>query len=208
MNTIPLTVNGLTELPHGMIASIATMLEMKAPPKGFAPMRSPFGYSLERLKGADVDRYLTLYRDIGGPWLWYSRLILPEDELRAILDDPRVEAYAMTGGGRDVGILELDNRVSGETELAFLGLTPKRVGAGFGRYLMSEAINRAFMRGIRRLWVHTCTLDHPKAIDFYKASGFEPYAIGIEIADDPRVTGLLPRDTAPHVPIIAERVVI
>ncbi|MBM3929314.1 MAG: GNAT family N-acetyltransferase, partial [Sphingomonadales bacterium] len=54
-----------------------------------------------------------------------------------------------------------------------------------------------------RVWVHTCTLDHPKALGFYRASGFAPYKRTVETFHDPRATGILPVDTAPHVPYLA-----
>ena len=67
---------------------------------------------------------------------------------------------------------------------------------------MNRAIERAWSQPIRRFWVHTCTLDSPGAIGFYQRSGFRPYAIEVEVADDPRLSGHLPRTAAPHVPII------
>jgi GNAT superfamily N-acetyltransferase len=76
------------------------------------------------------------------------------------------------------------------------------IGSGAGRFLMNEAIARAFARPIERLFVHTCTFDHPGAVDFYKRSGFTPYKLAIEIHDDPRLTGALPREAAPHVPLL------
>src|SRR5918994_1801488 len=94
-------------------------------------------------------------------WLWFSRLVMPESETEAILTDPAVEALALRDGDRDVGLLELDFRQSGECELAFLGVVPAMIGQGAGRFLMNAAVTRAFARPVRRFWVHTCTLDHP-----------------------------------------------
>ena len=67
---------------------------------------------------------------------------------------------------------------------------------------MNAAIDRAWSQPIRRFWVHTCTLDHPGAIAFYMRSGFRPFRRQIEIADDPRLSGVLPESAAPHIPII------
>lgn len=67
---------------------------------------------------------------------------------------------------------------------------------------MNRAIDLAWSRPIERFWVHTCTLDHPRAVDFYVRSGFRPYERKIEILDDPRVIGLLPRSAAPDIPIL------
>lgn len=128
---------------------------------------------------------------------------MPDAELKAILDDSRVDILALRKDGRDVGILELDFRETGSCELAFFGLASEVVGKGLGRTLMNEAITRAWTRPIKRFWVHTCTLDHPAALDFYRRSGFRPCALQIEVAPDPRLTGALPRECARHIPLLA-----
>lgn len=122
--------------------------------------------------------------------------------LQAILDDPDIDALTLRRNDADIGLLELDFRVSGECELAFLGVARKAIGTGAGRFLMAAAIRRAFARPIARLWLHTCTLDHPGAVEFYMRSGFRPYKRAIEVLDDPRLTGHMPREAAPHAPVI------
>lgn len=194
-----LNLDGYTDLPAGKIAAVVTYLEMRSPP--LAPRaEAREGWSLQPLN-SDRDRYRRLYRRIGEPWLWFSRLVMSDEELAGILDHPKVEAYALHDGRDDIGLLELDFRSEGEAELAFLGLVPGTIGKGAGRFLMSEAIRRAFGQPIRRFFVHTCSLDHPAALTFYMRSGFTPYRRAIEVADDPRLLGFLPRDCAPQVPV-------
>ena len=65
---------------------------------------------------------------------------------------------------------------------------------------MEHAIAEAFARPITRFWVHTCTLDDPRALTFYRRSGFTPVAQEVEIAPDPRLNGLLPEDAGAHIP--------
>ena len=77
-------------------------------------------------------------------------------------------------------------------ELGFFGVAPSLVGSGAGRWLMNHAIAGAWSRPITRFWVHTCTLDHQDAVDFYVRSGFRAFRRQIEIASDPRLAGLLP----------------
>ena len=202
MDTLPLNLNGYTDLPPGKIANVATCLEMHAPPPGHAPRVLPDGYRLDALTGEDAGRYRDLFVAIGTPWLWFSRLGWSEDQIAETIASADVEAHALAGPQGDAGLLELDFRAEGDVELAFLGLTPAHVGKGLGRALMSQAIARAFACGPRRLWVHTCTFDHPAALGVYIASGFMPYKRQIEVVDDPRLTGLAPRDSAPHVPLI------
>lgn len=198
-----LNLNGYTDLPPGKIASVVTYLEMRKPPAP-SPSRKPDGWSLQRID-QDHRRYRALFKTIGEPWLWFSRTVMPDEKLAAILDDPKVEAYALHDGSADVGLLELDFRSEGEAELAFLGLVPGFIGQGAGRFLMNEAIARAFAKPIERFFVHTCTLDSPGALPFYMRAGFRPYRRAIEVADDPRLLGFLPQDAAPHIPVLAGR---
>lgn len=197
-DALSVSLRGVTDLPPGKIAEVVTYLEMlDAPARREAPAG---GFTLERF--SDLTRYRALFRRVGERWLWMSRLVMPEAELRAILDSPGVEAFALRSGGEDIGILELDFRQPEQCELAYFGVVPEAIGTGAGRFLMSEAVTRAWARPIRRFWVHTCTHDHPRALAFYQRSGFRAYKRAIEIADDPRLTGHLPRDAAPDVPVI------
>ncbi len=102
-------------------------------------------------------------------------------------------------------MIELDFLEPGECELAFIGLLPELSGKGHGRWLLAEAVQRAWREGIERVHVHTCSLDHPAALAAYRRVGFTPYKRAIEVAEDPRLLGFLPRDAAPHVPVLAPR---
>ena len=191
--------DGFHALPPGKIAAIATYLELRRdeprPPVPAGPWR------FEPLAGRAA-RYRALYAAIGRPWMWFSRAGHSEAEIAAIIDDPAVEALALVEEGRDIGLLELDFRQRGECEIAFLGLVDGQGGTGRGRALIAEGIRRAFAAPVARLWLHTCTLDHPAALRFYRRAGLRPYLRAIEIADDPRVTGRMPRDAAPDLPIL------
>ena len=157
---------------------------------------------IARVTAPDPDWYLDLFCKVGAPWLWFGRLVMDRDELRTILNDERVHVYVVREGTDEVGLLELDFRQHDDCELAYFGLAPEAVGGGAGRWLMNRAIRLAWAEGIARFHVHTCTLDHPAALEFYRRSGFTPYAREIEIAPDPRLSGLLPEDIAPQVPLI------
>lgn len=197
----PMLADGLHDVPRGKLAAVVTHLEMRAP----APLRpapAPEGLTLERIEDPDTDWYRDLFTRVGGhDWLWFSRLTMDRDELGAILSDPQVQVFALMKNGRAEGLLELDFRVKGECELAFFGVTAPLIGSGAGRYLMNEAIARAWEAPIKRFHVHTCTLDHPGALGFYIRSGFAPVRQQVEIADDPRLTGAFPESAGPHVPM-------
>ena len=200
-NAIHHLPDGVTVLQPGKIAAAVTFLEMRQPPK--TSVEKPFEeLRLRRVGNPDPGWYRTIFRLIGENWLWFSRLLLDDAALTAIVHDPAVEVFTLDLGGPDKGFLELDCRAFPEIEVAFFGLVPELFGRGVGAWLMSEALRAAWGHKPDRVVIHTCTLDHPVALRFYLRCGFVPYQRGIEIADDPRISGVLPRTAAPHVPII------
>lgn len=193
--------DGLWEVPPGKLAAVVTSLEMFERP-ALRPEPAGGSFSLRTVSTPDVSWYRDLYRRVGGDWLWFSRLQMAPEAVRAIIQDPQVVLFALVADGRDEGLLELDFRTPGVCELAFFGVTPAVLGAGAGRFLMNRAIEQAWSQSIGRFWVHTCTLDHPEALSFYIRSGFRPFKRQIEIVDDPRLAGTLPLESAAHVPLI------
>jgi GNAT superfamily N-acetyltransferase len=198
----PPVPDGYSPVPPGKIANVVTCLEMRRKPAQQATLPPDGALELTAFDTGDVQAYRDLYRRIGQDWLWYSRLVMPEEQLRHIIADPGVEVHVLRRQGEAIGILELDFRQEGECELAFFGLVRSAIGHGAGRFLMEQAITRAWARPIRRFWVHTCSFDHPSALAFYQRAGFRPYAIQVEVHDDPRLTGHLPREAAPQVAVI------
>ena len=192
---------GFHAVAPGWLATVVTHLEMRSPPDRGSALDLPNGLTLRRVPSPDPGWYRALFRTVGADWLWTSRLAMAEAELGAILNDPAVKLWSLVQDGRDAGLLELDFRRAGECELAFLGVAPGLTGQGLGGVLMARALAEAWARPITRLHVHTCTHDHPSALGFYRRCGFVPLHQEIEILRDPRLSGLLPADAAPHVPI-------
>jgi len=187
-------------LPNGELAAVVTYLEMRRPVEPAAPA-SPL--SLKRIEVPEPEHYRALFRLIGAPWLWFSRLIIDDAHLAGIIQHPKVELYSVidqTGG--EVGMIELDFREPGECELAFIGLVPDLSGKGHGRWLLSEAVRLAWREGVNRVHVHTCSLDHPAALGAYRRAGFTPYKRAIERFPDPRLLGVLPKGCAPQIPLL------
>jgi len=197
----PLT-NGFSPVPPGRIATVVTYLDMTRRPLSGIPSKVQPALDLERIDGTSLNAYRACFRRVGEDWLWFSRLAMSDEELRRILDDPSVTALILRQEKRSIGLLELDFRQTGECEIAFLGLAAEAIGKGLGRALMDRALALAWAEPIRRLWVHTCGFDHPAALGFYRRCGFRPYAFAVEVLDDPRLTGLIARKRAPHVPLI------
>ncbi len=189
-------------IANGELGAIVTSLEITRRPALRAMPDSDL--RLERWSAPTPDKYRALYRRVGEPWLWFSRLELDDAALSAIIDDPKVRIWAVLDRrGIEVGRLELDFRETGSCEIAFFGLVPELAGKGHGKWLMAMALQAAWAEpGVKRLWVHTCTLDGPGALNFYVKSGFKPFARQIETFPDPRLSGLIPRDAAPQIPVI------
>ena len=179
---------------------IVTYLEMRTPP----PMTErplPPGLAFRKVD-ADTVWFRDIFTRVGSlNWLWYGRLKLNDADLGAIMQNPKVEHYTLSKNGTDEALLELDFRVDGMCELAYFGLTPELIGTGAGRFLMNQAIARAWAQPIYLFHVHTCTIDSPQALDFYRRSGFTPVKQEVEIDDDPRILGILPRSAGPNIPI-------
>ena len=187
-------------LPSGELAAVVTYLEMRAPPDVDVP---PSPLSLKRVEVPQPEHYRDLFRRIGGPWLWFSRLLMDDAHLASIIQHPRVELDAVIdASGAEVGMLELDFREPHECELSFIGLLPELSGKGHGRWLLAEAVRRAWREGVDRVHVHTCSLDHPAALAAYRRAGFTPYKRAIERFPDPRLRGILPTDCAPQIPLL------
>ncbi|RIY02646.1 GNAT family N-acetyltransferase [Aureimonas flava] len=190
-----------TPIGRGKIAAIATRLEMRERP---AARPEPDGLDGEvvSLEGISVDRYLDLFRRIGTDHLWLTRLLMAREDLEGLLAAPGTRLLGERVDGRLEGLAELDlSQGEGVCEIKYFGVTAARQGTGSARRLMNHAVAAAFDAGARRLWLHTNTMDHPRAMAFYGRSGFTPIGQEVEINDDPRLTGHLPRDAAPHVPI-------
>jgi GNAT superfamily N-acetyltransferase len=192
--------DGYTDVPPGKIAAVVTYLEMRTPQ--FLPASPTSAFQVRRVVKPDLDWYRRLYRRVGEPWLWFSRLRMPDKELRAILHDPAVDVFALSTCGEDHGLLEFDRRQMPDIELTFFGVSAEIIGKGAGRALLACALPIQWEYKPQRIWVHTCTSDHPSALSFYQKYGFVAYKRAIEIADDPRLTGNVPREAASHVPIL------
>lgn len=187
-------------VPAGELAAVVTFLEMRERP---LPGSARSVLRLSKFDTPDVTAYRELFRRVGAPWLWFSRLIMDAKTLEVLIQDPNVELFAVKDErGRDVGMVELDFRQAGECELAFIGLIIEHSGKGHGKWLLEEVLRLSWRDDIRRVHVHTCSLDHPAALSAYRRAGFRPFKRSIERFPDPRLLGILPRECAPQIPII------
>lgn len=190
---------GFHKIPKGHLSTVVTYLEMTSPHQRTTPDIE--GLQLVQHSAMSPQIYRALFRRIGQDYLWFSRLYLSDEEIVELFADPNYDLYTLQRDGEDLALLELDFRTNGACELAFFGLDDALIGSGAGRYLMTQAISLAFTRPITRFHVHTCTLDSPQALGFYVRSGFKPVRQEIEVVEDPRLTGHLPKTAAPQIPM-------
>jgi GNAT superfamily N-acetyltransferase len=189
--------HALASLPRGHVGAIVTYLEMNAPPAPAPVANSPL--RLERWAAVDPARYRALFRRVGGRWLWFSRLAMDDAALMAAVGEVHA---VLAADGSEVGLLELDFGEPGACLIRFLGLVPELSGRGHGRWLFAETMALAWREGVAQVRVHTCSLDHPAALPAYLRTGFVATSRAYETFPDPRLSGLLPRDVAPQLPII------
>ena len=153
-----------------------TYLELAAP-KAFRPAFGSFPeIRLERVLHPEPELYRTCYRTVGEAFHWRDRWDWTDAEIRAHLAQPEITLHVATRNGLLAGWYEL-RRVPDEdsVEVAYFGLVPSEFGRGLGKHLLSCAVRDAWALSPRRVWLHTCTLDHPNAVPNYRARGFAPY---------------------------------
>ena len=151
-----------------------TYLEMLVHPERVVPPPRE-GLVVLHAKQPPVAYYRFLYDAVGRDYDWTSRKQLSDAELAALLNDPRLEVHVLMADGVPAGFAELDRRTEGEIELVQFGLTREFIGQGLGRYFLQWAIDRAWGYNPRRLWLRTCTEDHPAALPNYLKAGFAVY---------------------------------
>jgi GNAT superfamily N-acetyltransferase len=175
------------------IDDTVTYLEMFERPPA-RPLPAPMGkLALMRAEAPTVSFYRYIYETVGTPWVWFERRQMSDKALEAEILKPTTEIFVLYVGGVPAGYFELNAAEARQTELCYFGLVPDFIGRRLGPFLLNAAIEQAWSRPIERLWVHTCTFDHPRALPLYQRAGFVVYARRQVSFDDPRESGILPR---------------
>lgn len=151
-----------------------TYLEMRSPGDlrpGATPSPEP---RIERVNDCSVDLFRYLYREVGRAYSWTDRLSWSDHVIREYLATPGVSIWLMSWEEAPAGYFELRKHEHGGVEIAYFGLLPDFIGRGWGKYLLTRAVQSAWGLGTDRVWLHTCTLDHPSALPNYLKRGFRP----------------------------------
>ena len=124
-----------------------------------------------------------LYQYVGGPWDWKEKLSWTDSQWQTYAESDSLRTWVAYDEGSPAGYFELERQKGDTVELKYFGLAEGFIGKGFGGHLLSQAIEEAWRWGkINRVWVHTCSLDHPSALSNYQARGMQLYKTELEAA--------------------------
>ncbi len=138
-----------------------------------------------RIASPELGRFL--YTAVGRTWHWSDRLSWPYSKWLAHLERPEVEVWIVYLGGAIAGYVELERQPEESVEIVYFGLLRQFMGRGIGGILLSDTVERAFRTGAQRVWLHTCSLDSPKAMENYQARGFKLFNEETALEDVPPV---------------------
>ena len=149
-----------------------TYLEMNDPAALRAAPIADANLTVARVERPQASLWRFLYTEVGREYRWFDRLSWSDEEAQAYLDDPSLSLWLATIDGITAGYFELKRESGGSVEIVYFGMMPGFTGRGLGGQLLNEAVTRAWDSGARRVWLHTCTFDHPAAIPNYVRRGF------------------------------------
>ncbi|MEP6573511.1 MAG: GNAT family N-acetyltransferase, partial [Gemmatimonadota bacterium] len=111
--------------------------------------------------------------EVGRHYQWTDRLHWSDDRICEHLGGP-VWLWLLSVRGAPAGYFELARSDDGGIEIAYFGMLPEFVGQGIGKQMLTRAVEEAWALEPIRVWLHTCTLDHPSALPNYIKRGFRP----------------------------------
>ncbi|MEV4948749.1 GNAT family N-acetyltransferase [Streptomyces sp. NPDC053755] len=141
-----------------------------------------------------------LYTAVGGDISWNDRLHLSYKEWQEIVERPGAEIWVAYEKGTPAGYVELDPQDDGVVEIIYFGLIPAFRGRRIGGHLLTEGVRRAWdlaerwpdREPTRRVWLHTCSLDGPHAMDNYLRRGFRLFDTTVEETEEATTPGPWP----------------
>ena len=128
-------------------------------------------YLVKKIK-PDFQLNKFFYKQVGKKHRWIDRLSWSDEKWYSYISNQNLETYVISENYDLAGFFELlYNPELKETEILYFGLLEEYIGKGIGGYALSVAIKKSFEKNIKRVWLHTCTLDHPNALKNYIARG-------------------------------------
>jgi len=168
-----------------------TSLEMtERPARATLPMPAA-KLALMRAERCTVSFHRYLYKEVGENYLWHERRLWSDERLSDHLAQSSIEIFVLYAWGVPAGFFELE-RAECDTQIVLFGLVSDFIGRGFGGWFLQGAIDCAWLGNPKRIWIHTSTYDHPRALGLYQRFGFQVYNRSEITFEDPRATGALP----------------
>ena len=149
-------------------------LELKKSQKLKKPFIIPINVkiSLETEKDININKFF--YRQVGKNHFWRDRLLWSDNEWKKYINNMNLETGIMKINENMVGFYEQEfHEDKNEMELIQMGILKEYQGKKLGSYLLKHIIQNAFSRDVKRLWVHTCSLDHKYALNNYLSKGLK-----------------------------------
>ena len=116
------------------------------------------------------------YKQIGKSYHWIDRLVWTDKNWIEYISNTNLLTFVLKNKEEIAGFFELiHHRDKLEIEIAYFGLLKEFFGKKLGGFMLSEAIKKSFTFNIKRVWVHTCSLDHPHALKNYLSRGMSIY---------------------------------
>ena len=153
---------------------VRTYLEMRSPGDLRPAREPPDAPRLERIEECPASFFRYLYAEVGRAYHWTDRLSWTDERVRAHLSEPGVSLWLLSSRAAPAGYFELRRHQDRSVEVAYFGLLPEFLGRGWGGYLLTLAVRSAWATAPERVWLHTCSLDHPAALPNYLKRGFRP----------------------------------
>lgn len=170
-----MTNEAVTEGRNREVEVKRTYVQMLSPDELSAFAVNDDRVRVERTNVCPASFYRYLYREVGRNYHWVDRLGWSDDEIRVYLAQPTLSLWLIYFAGSPAGFFELQKHEDDSIEIAYFGLLPEFLGRGFGKHLLTRAVEEAWSTGANRVWLHTCTLDDPAALPNYLKRGFKPF---------------------------------
>ena len=131
-------------------------------------------YSIKLVEPRDFQLNKFFYKNVGKNHHWIDRLIWTDQQWSNYTSDNKVKTYILKNKDDLAGYFELiSHKDKKEVEIAYLGLLEEYYNKKLGSYLLSAAIRNSFSDKTKRVWVHTCSLDHQNALNNYLSRGMK-----------------------------------
>tara|TARA_B100001996_G_scaffold357635_1_gene321719 strand:+ start:1342 stop:1851 length:510 start_codon:yes stop_codon:yes gene_type:complete len=155
---------------------VRNFLEIKSLDELKYNKKSNNGFYVEKVLQEDFQLNKFFYKQIGKNHYWIDRLEWSDQNWTEYVSNPNVFTFILKEKDNMAGFFELIfHKDKFEVEIAYLGLLEKYTEKNLGSFLLSEAIKESFINNVKRVWAHTCSLDHKNALNNYLSRGMKVY---------------------------------